>query len=245
MSVSFFEEKIKQHQETYPNLLQTEWISYQDVVTKVHHLEPGMCGYYKKNAKVTNLIQNSIVTAQEILNKENMCKKCLKLGLSAEGFTGKMLGQQIKIIETNDLPKLIASFWQGRNRTITEKTHSKLWKEKIKPLLEESSSYHGNICSVTYGSLHYAKIDKSIHYKHIISNIANGFIYKSPGGGIWVYSTSKPLRNEYEKLLEQDVPILDKKTIDSLVNLGELCDNALKHGGWDDINYWWEIAKRI
>ena len=245
---SFFEEKIKKHSKTYPELLESTWLSSKIQNSDLHHLAIGKC---EENSVASAVLSknykslNTTLTAREICNNINICPCCKDGALAENGFLGDMIKSQIELLETSDTKIMLELYWPGRNRTIIDSIHYKFWVNKLKPILTSKSFTKNILYCATFGALHRAWTDRSSIYNNMLERIETGFVHKSMKGSVWFYTDSEKRSNEYEVVLEENIK--DNLTYykESMSNLSELCDNAMNHGGWEDINYWWEIAKRI
>lgn len=248
MNTSFFEKKIKKHLKTYPELLETKWLTHKEQETNIRHLDPANCSV--KLSKNSKTLQNDYITAGDILKNVNLCLKCRNYSLHEKGSLGGMLGSQIKILEETDPYLIVEKFWQGSNRTITSKIHKKFWRDKLEKKLKENNTIlYNNIYCVTYGSLHYAKLDMDSSYSTILHNITNGYLHKSPKGAVWLYTKENTYinsyNNSYEILLENEALENENIVFESFNNLSEMCDSALIYSGWGNIKEWWSISKKL
>ena len=245
---SFFEEKIKKHSRKYPELMESTWLSSKIQNSSLHHLAIGVCEEKKVTAAVTGKNYkslNAVITARDICNNISICLYCKDKALAENGFLGDMIKNQIKLLETKNTREMLELYWPGRNRTIIDSIHYKFWVNKLKPVLTSKSRIHNILYCSTYGSLHYAKTDRSVSYYSILESIETGFVHKSTKGAVWFYTDNELRNNEYEIVLEETMIGNLEEYRESINNLSELCDTAISYSGWEDINYWWRIAKKI
>lgn len=245
---SFFEKKIKKHSKKYPELFTSQWLSSTLHNSSTHHLALGSC----TNPKVVEAVSsqnykslNATITAEDICANSNLCRWCKDTALAEDGFLGNMLKSQIRLLETKNLREMLELYWPGRNRTIIDEIHYKFWKNTLNPALSSASVTKPILYCATFGSLHYSANDRSVVHSIIISSIESGFIHKSSKGAVWFYTDTEKRYNEYEIVLEENVTQTIGNYTESINNLSELCDNAMRHGGWDDVRYWWRVAKKL